>query len=142
MTPDEPPRRFFTDGRAIWYIDHIWTAAAGLPTEDLSIDQVRELDRVCWFSEAWGKRPTCRAVIEHCQRMMDADMSYPVILGPTGEVLDGVHRIAKAMLAGQETVRAVRLPAMPQADEQLSPDDPRYEAHDPEAISTLRASGG
>jgi hypothetical protein len=128
MSANVPQRRFYTDGRAIWYIDTIWAAAEGLQAEDLSIDEVHELDRVCWFGDAWGKRPTCRAVIEHCKRMIDADLSYPVILGPNGEVLDGVHRIGKAMLAGETKVRAVRLAQMPEEDERIPPDDPRYEA--------------
>jgi hypothetical protein len=110
------------------YIESIWAAAERLPTEDLSVDDVRELDRVCWFSEVWGKPPTCRAVIEHCKRMIAAALSYPVILSPKGEVLDGVHRVAKAMLAGGTKVRAVRLTQMPAPDEQIPPDDPRYEA--------------
>jgi len=125
----QPTRRyFFSDGRGIWYIDRLWIAAAGLPVEDLPISRVRELDEVCWFSDVWGKKPTCRAVIEHCQRILAADLSHPVILSPKGEVLDGVHRIAKALLAGQTTVRAVRLPAMPPPDDTIQPGDPRYEA--------------
>lgn len=120
-------RRFYSDGRGIWYIDRIWPLVAGLPEEDLAIDQVRELDEVCWFDDRWGVRPTCRLVIEHCQRIMAADMSYPVIVGPGGMVLDGVHRIAKAMLTGHATVRAVRLAELPPPDETLSPDDPRYD---------------
>ncbi|HMV39933.1 MAG TPA: hypothetical protein PKC26_12355, partial [Plasticicumulans sp.] len=57
----------------------LWLLAAGLPEFDLPIEQVRELDKVTWFSEIWGKRPTCRAVIEHCRRILAADLSYPVI---------------------------------------------------------------
>ncbi len=128
MNTEPPKRRFYSDGRAIWYIDRIWPLAAGLPQEDLPIDQVRELDEVTWFSETWGVRPTCRLVIEHCRRILDADMSYPVILGPGGFVLDGIHRIAKAMIEGRTSVRAVRILAMPPPDETLSPSDPRYEA--------------
>jgi len=128
MTPNPPHRRFYSDGRGIWYIDRFWKLAEGLPTEDLVVEKVPVLDEVCWFSERWGKRPTCRAVIEHCQRILAADMSYPVILAPNGDVLDGVHRIAKAMAHGQTTVKAVRLSQMPPPDEMLSPDDPRYEA--------------
>lgn len=123
----EPKRRFYSDGRGVWYIDRRWPLADGLPVEDLPIDQVRELDEVCWFSDVWGVRPTCRAVIDHCRRILDADMSYPVILGPGGIVLDGVHRIAKAMMRGDATVRAVRIEILPPPDEQISPDDPRYE---------------
>src|SRR5438552_1103562 len=116
-----PPARryFFSDGRAIWYIDRLWLAAKDLSVEDLPISQVRELDEVCWFSDVWGKRATCRAVVEHCQRIMAADLSFPVILSPKGEMLDGVHRVAKALLAGQTTVRAVRLLTMPPPDEHL-----------------------
>lgn len=124
-----PPRRFYSDGLAIWYIDRIWLAAEGLPEFDLAIDEVPGLDEVLWFSEAWGRRPTCRAVIDHCRRILEADGRYPVILGPPGPhggyLLDGVHRVGKAMLAGATTVRAVRLAAMPEPDEVLAEGDPR-----------------
>lgn len=133
MDTPAPKRRFYSDGRGIWYIDRLWTLAAGLPEEELPIDQVRQLDEVTWFSERWGVRPTCRLVIEHCKRILDADLSYPVILDPRGYVLDGVHRIGKAMLAGQSTVRAVRIRIMPPPDETLRPDDPRYESPSPDA---------
>lgn len=131
MDDSKPHRRFYSDGRGIWYIDRFWKLAEGLPVEDLEIEKVRELDEVCWFSERWGKRPTCRAVIEHCQRILAADMSYPVILSPDGGVLDGIHRIAKAMAQGERTVKAVRIKEMPPPDEVLSPDDPRYDAQPP-----------
>ncbi len=127
--PHHSPRRFYSNGRAIWFIDTIWAAArgGGLSEFDFPIADIPILDEVCWFSDVWGKKPTCRAVIEHCQRIMAADLAYPVILAPNGDVLDGVHRIAKAMLAGQTSVRAVRLPAMPPPDELIPPTDPRYE---------------
>lgn len=128
MTTPQPHRRFYSDGRGIWYIDRFWKMAESLPVEDLPIAEVRVLDEVCWFSERWGKLPTCRAVIEHCKRIIDADMSYPVIVGPNGDILDGVHRIAKAMLAGETSVRAVRIRALPAPDEVIAPGDPRYEA--------------
>jgi hypothetical protein len=132
--PSPPPkRRFCSDGRSIWYIDRLWPLAAGLPEEDLPIDQVRELDQVCWFGEAWGARPTCRLVIEHCQRILDADGSYPIIVGPDGSVLDGMHRVAKAVLEGRASVRAVRVRTMPPPDETLRPDDPRYDQSVPDA---------
>lgn len=127
-----PKRRFFSDGRGIWYIDRLWPHADGLPTEDLAIADVRELDEVCWFNDTWGVRPTCRLVIEHCQRILAADLSYPVMLTPDGSILDGVHRIAKALMNGQTTVKAVRIREMPPPDETLSPDDPRYKAPAPD----------
>jgi hypothetical protein len=123
-----PTRRFYSDGRAIWFIDQLWRAAADLPTYDFSLEDVPQLDQVLWFSEKWGRLPTCRAVIDHCVRINNADLSFPIIVGPTGEILDGMHRIAKALASGHRTLRAVRLPALPPADEHLDPSDPRYEA--------------
>jgi hypothetical protein len=121
----------YSNGRVIWFIDRIWVAAKGLPEFDFPIDNVPILDEVCWFGDVWGKKPTCRAVIEHCRRIMAADMSYPIILAPNGDVLDGVHRIARAMLEGRTTVRAVKLQNMPPWDELIPPDDPRYEPEKP-----------
>ena len=42
--------------------------------------------------------------------MLAADLSYPVILGHDGRVLDGMHRIARALLGGVAEIRAVRFP--------------------------------
>jgi hypothetical protein len=128
MADVPPPRHLYSDGRCIWYIDTIWALAHGLPEEDLALDQVIGLDEVCWFNETWGRKPTWRAVVDHCRRMVKADMTYPVIIAPDGNILDGKHRISRAMLEGLASVRAVRLPQMPPPDETLSPDDPRYVA--------------
>ncbi len=57
--------------------------------------------------------PTCRAVAEHARDIFAADLSYPIILSPDGEVLDGWHRICKAFLQGIEELDAVQLTEMP-----------------------------
>jgi hypothetical protein len=36
------------------------------------------------------------------------DLSHPIILGFDGRVMDGMHRIAKALLLGRETISAVQ----------------------------------
>ena len=120
--PTPPARRFFSDGESIWYIETLWSAAASRPEFELQVHQITRLDEVAWFNDAWDKRPTCRAVIDHCRRINEADLRHPIILAPAdsplkGCVLDGMHRIGKAMLAGQSAIRAVQLLAMPTPDE-------------------------
>lgn len=126
--PTPPARRFFSDGESIWYVETLWSAAASCPEFEMPVDQITGLDEVAWFNDAWGKRPTCRAVIDHCRRINEADLRHPIILAPAGPlnacVLDGMHRIGKAMLAGQTTVRAVQLLAMPTPDELRSKHTP------------------
>jgi hypothetical protein len=40
-------------------------------------------------------------------------LTYPIILSPTGEVLDGWHRMCRAYLQGIEELDAVQLPTTP-----------------------------
>lgn len=51
----------------------------------------------------------------HMARTLNADLSYPVILSPEGEVMDGMHRIVKALITG-EPVKWVKLTEMPKPD--------------------------
>ena len=74
-------------------------------------DSVREVETVCWFDEGTAA-PAVRAVVEHARLMLDADLSFPVILAPT----DGMHRIARAMLEGRKQVSAVRFLTLPEPD--------------------------
>lgn len=46
-------------------------------------------------------------------RVINADLSYPIIVNDIHGVLDGCHRSVKAMLLGHETICAVRLNDLP-----------------------------
>ncbi|MBL7259564.1 hypothetical protein [Paractinoplanes lichenicola] len=96
-----------------WHVETIWRAASGLPVHDLPLETIPELDTDCWFN---GHPPTVRAIIDHTRRIQEADLTRPVILSAGGQVLDGMHRIAKAVLIGRATVPAQRLPADPEPD--------------------------
>ncbi len=48
--------------------------------------------------------------------MNDANLSFPVILAAEGRVMDGMHRIAKALMLGRETVDAVQFTVTPEPD--------------------------
>lgn len=62
-------------------------------------------------------------------RLVDAtDLAYPIILSPDGRVMDGMHRVAKALLQNQRRIMAVRLPSMPEPDYiGVDPDDLPYD---------------
>jgi hypothetical protein len=100
-------------GRAFWWTQSLWTAAAGLPVIQHPIAEIREFDQDCWFD---GIAPTCREVAEHARRIENADLGRPVILASDGHLMDGGHRIAKAWLAGRQAVHAVRFEVDPDPD--------------------------
>ncbi|MCB0125889.1 MAG: hypothetical protein KDE58_26720, partial [Caldilineaceae bacterium] len=89
--------RLTDDGRLVWFVERLWYLARDLPVHQVPLDAIREFDQNCWFSAATP--PTCRAVADHVQRILDADLNYPIILSAEGYLMDGGHRIAKAYLA-------------------------------------------
>ncbi len=52
-------------------------------------------------------------VIRHINDTNNVDFQYPVLLSPSGWVMNGWHRIAKAILDGKRTIRAKRLLELP-----------------------------
>lgn len=90
-----------------------WELANGLPVKKVRVSELDGFDEVQWFGGPRNILPTCRAIAEHAQDIYECDLSYPIILSPSGEVLDGWHRICKAVLQGLEEIEAVQLISMP-----------------------------
>lgn len=98
-----------------WDVDRLISLSRELPIQAVTVDSVREVDTAYWFDGSTAA-PTVRAVVEHARLMLDADLSFPVILGPDGRVMDGMHRIARAMLEGRKQVSAVCFLTLPEPD--------------------------
>jgi hypothetical protein len=77
------------------------------------VEAIPEIDEDCWFN---GQPATVRAVVDHARRIDQADLGLPIILASDGQVLDGMHRVAKAVLSGRPSVPARRLPIDPDPD--------------------------
>ncbi len=100
-------------GDRAWHIETVWRAAEGIPVEEVPLAAIRELDEDCWFK---GGAATVRAVVQHVRQIQEADLSLPVILASDGQVLDGMHRVAKAVLSCHTGVLAQRLSRDPDPD--------------------------
>jgi hypothetical protein len=46
----------------------------------------------------------------------ETDLSHAIILDPDGRVMDGMHRVAKALSLGQTHIKARRLAVLPEPD--------------------------
>ena len=55
-------------------------------------------------------------ILYHIKRIEKADLNYPILLDPDGCIIDGWHRIAKAVLNEDLTIKAKRLQIMPEPD--------------------------
>ena len=52
----------------------------------------------------------------HVKRVLNADMDIPIVICPNGDVVDGYHRIVKALAMDIDHVMAYRLKEMPPHD--------------------------
>ena len=96
------------DGFDAWDVDRLIGLSAGLPVERVALATISEIDSNYWFTEA--DPPTVRRIIDHVRPVADVDLGYAIILGHDGRVMDGMHRIARALLEGQSEIDAVRFP--------------------------------
>jgi hypothetical protein len=94
-------------GLDAWDIDRLIRLSEGLPVKDVDLASIEEIDSVYWFDDQF-QRATVRRVVGHVRLIEDVDLSYPIILGFDGRVMDGMHRIAKALLEGRTTISSVQ----------------------------------
>jgi hypothetical protein len=91
-----------------WDVDRLIELSRELPVIDVPIASISEVDSTYWFDYG-SQRPTVRSVAEHARLIAEVDLSWPIILSVDGRVMDGMHRVARAIVDGRESVRAVRL---------------------------------
>ena len=104
-----------------WDVERLWALAEALPVITIPIEQITGVDKVTWFGP--NHPPTVRSVAMHAKRIQEWDLSYPPILTEDWRVFDGMHRIARMLLDGHETVRVKRFEVNPTPDRVIVSDD-------------------
>ena len=94
-----------------WSTATLFTHSKDLPVWDCPVASLRT-DGFMWGD--WARSPG--GLEYHAKRMMDADVTKPIILDEGGVVMDGGHRIARALIEGRTTIPAVRFQKNPPAD--------------------------
>ncbi len=113
-------------GADAWDVDRLIRLTVDLPVERVPLTEIHEIDSVYWFDDT--HRPTVRNVVAHWRLMQQAETGYPIILGPDGRVMDGMHRIARALAEQREAIDAVRFAVLPAADHlNCRPQDLEYD---------------
>jgi hypothetical protein len=115
------------EGLDAWDVARLIRLTADLPVRAIPLESIAEVDTVYWFAAGEDDRPTVRSIVGHVRLIEDVDTSYPIILGSDGRVMDGMHRIARALLDGRTTIAAVRFCTDPEPDyRNCHPDDLPY----------------
>jgi hypothetical protein len=118
--------RMSPQGLCAWNVYRLVERSRTFPRERVPLSEIHELDEPYWSSDGAGKL-TCREVTGHARLMLECDLAFPVILSSDGRVMDGMHRICKALLQGLNEIEAVRFAQDPEPDYiGVHPDDLPY----------------
>jgi len=109
-----------------WDVHRLIALAKDLPVFDKPVAQSAELDEPHWFRA--DTPPTVRDIIDHVRLIEETNLRYPILLCADGRVMDGMHRIAKAVLAGRSSVKARQFRTTPPPDfTDVDPDELSYD---------------
>lgn len=103
------------EGLLAWDVRRLIRLGRDLPVRAVPLDQIAELGKAHWYCHG-SVRPTVRSIVEYCQLMLAADLAYPIILDSEGRVMDGMHRVGKALMQGATHIDAVQFVQDPAPD--------------------------
>jgi hypothetical protein len=99
-------------GLLAWDVDRLVCLTQGFPVRAVPLSEIQELDRAVFGDEP----PTWRSFVEHVRLVDAADLAYPIIRSADGSVMDGMHRVSKALAQGRDSVDAVQFEVDPSPD--------------------------
>lgn len=92
-------------GRNEWSVARLVELSKGLPVMDIPLDHLNVFNTY--------EKLTLREMVMHMKAVNDADLNHPIILDEDGDIMDGRHRVMKAMLLGAPSIKAVRFDENP-----------------------------
>jgi hypothetical protein len=94
----------------VWSVTNLVAGAKGLEQFDLPLAAIYS------DTEVWTPTGSAYGMAFHMRRARDVDTSYPVILSQEGFIMDGWHRVLRALIDGKATIKAVRFESTPPHD--------------------------
>lgn len=100
-----PSEQFCTIGKQHWSVSKLLELSKDLPVMEVPLDHLNVYH--CY------QKLSLREMVMHMNAVNAADLKFPIILDEDGEVMDGRHRLMKAMLLGKKTIRVRRFDENP-----------------------------
>jgi len=101
--PDAPAgtaKQYARVGNQFWSVSRLIKLTEGFEVMEIPIAHLMLEHKIDLIS----LREFARRVIQ----VNEADLSYPIILDEDGVIMDGRHRLTKAIIEKRETIKAVR----------------------------------
>jgi hypothetical protein len=93
-------------GKHHWSVARLIKLAENLTVFDAPVDALN-----IWHCY---EKLTLRDMVMHFNAVNNANLYFPIILDEDGDLMDGRHRIMKAIMLGHKTIKAVRFDENPE----------------------------
>ena len=103
-------RNKFTDGDKVYLATSLIEQSKNLPVFDAP------LSTIYLGSEVFTAITNVYDLANHMKRVQETSLEHPIIMDERGFIMDGWHRVAKALLEGRSTIKAVRFEQTPAPD--------------------------
>lgn len=103
----------------MWKVENLVKYADTLPSYMKPLSELRALVFESGFP-GLSQNPTYAELAYHTRVSVEADLSFPIILGEDGRIVDGHHRVLKALIEGKTHILCVQFVLDPEPDEYLS----------------------
>ena len=92
-------------GKCHWSVPRLHQLAKDLPVMEIPLEHITMTDNYASLC--------IRDFVMHMDAVMSADLRFPIILDEDGEIMDGRHRLMRALHERKETIKAVRFEENP-----------------------------
>jgi hypothetical protein len=92
-----------------WELSDLWRISSKLEVSYIKVSDLweqRYSKAWCWQHES--EELNNEFFLHHMQRVLNADLSYAIILSEENYIFDGVHRLMKAKYLNQEYIKCVK----------------------------------
>lgn len=100
----------YTHGDKVWTVSNLIERSKDLPVFELPIQAIY------LGANIWSPIRSAKSLAKHMKRVMSASLDHPIILDEDGFIMDGWHRVTRALVDGVATVKAVRFEENPPHD--------------------------
>lgn len=114
------------NGYYAWDIDKLIDQSRSIKITKVKISGIKEVDMPYWYGDK-SDEPTCRSIVDHFRLINIADLSFPIIMGADRSVMDGMHRVARALFLDHTYINAKIFNSTPPPDfVDVHPDELAY----------------
>jgi hypothetical protein len=100
----------YSDGDKVWVVANLVERARSLEPFDLPLAAIYS------GSQVWQPVASAYDLAKQMRRVLDVDTAHPIILDQQGFIMDGWHRVTRALVDGKPTIKAVRFEKTPPPD--------------------------